>query len=136
MLWESEQRDAAWTDALTDLHLGTSALFRGATKEAAALPLGAAKLCALHLRLEPRTAQWSAPVARLLCRGVLHLLARVCAAVPPLPPELGAAVQAWCARVAPHISDDLDDDDGHLRRVVAALPGLVLGDSRAGTQNE
>lgn len=137
MLWESEERDAAWTATLTDLYLSTSGLLRGATREAAALPLGAAKLCALHLRLEPRYAQWDAPVARLLCRGVLRLLAHVCAAVPAgqtLPPALCAAVPAWCVRariVLAALTAD-DDDDRHLRAIVDALPTLVLS---AGTRS-
>ena len=113
MLWESEEgREALWATELTDLYLGTSGLFRGATKEGAARPLGAGKLCALHLRLEPRATPWSPCATRLLCRGVLHLLAHVCV-VTALETDGGL------------------DDGGLVLRLASALPGLILGATRA-----
>lgn len=139
MLWESEEgREALWATELTDLYLGTSGLFRGATKEGAARPLGAGKLCALHLRLEPRATPWSPCATRLLCRGVLHLLAHVCAgsSVPSQEmQELSSAVREWGAHmravVTAHETDGGLDDGGLVLRLASALPGLILGATRA-----
>ena len=129
MLWKSEERDALWVAHLTDLYLSTSQLFKytGVSEELCSQPLGSDKVCALHLRLRFRYAQWSDYAARLLFYGVLHLLfsPKYGAGGKKKDPTIRSAVIEWCAfvkSIAPRVNDK--DDSQRLMRFAEEIPSL------------